>query len=79
MTPGDRRFTSWLLIAFGPLFVLGGLGFAFTNEGAVLVFLGLAMLVTGVLLRTRLPLVAAVAAGALVFATLVAQMVVSLR
>ena len=79
VTAADRRFTSWLLIAFGPLFVFGGLLLAFHIEGAVLVFVGLAMLVTGVLLRTRLRLVAAVTAGGLVFAALFAQMLIGLR
>ncbi len=77
MSP-DRRFTSWLLIGFGPLFVLGGFAAAFTIEGALFVFLGLAMLATGVLLRTRLPLAAAIVAGLLVFAALTAQMAVEL-
>ena len=79
MTTADRRFTSWLLIAFAPLFVFGGLLFGFHIEGAVLVFVGLAMLVTGILLRTRLPLIAAVAAGGLVFAALLAQTLIDLR
>ena len=79
MTAADRRFTSRLLLVFGPLFVLGGFGFAFTVEGALFVFVGLAMLVIGVLLRTRLPLSMAILAGALLFAALVANMVWELR
>jgi hypothetical protein len=74
----DRRFTSWLLIAFGPLFVLGGFAAAFTIEGALFVFLGLAMLTTGILLRTRLPLIPVIVAGFIVFAALTAQMAVEL-
>jgi hypothetical protein len=74
----DRRFASWLLIAFGPLFILGGFAAAFTVEGALFVFLGLGMLATGILLRIHLPLLAAVVAGAVVFATLTVQMAVEL-
>lgn len=55
MTSADRRFYSWLMIAFGPLFVLGGFGAAFTTMGALFVWTGLAMLAAGVLLRTPLP------------------------
>ena len=79
MTAADPRFTSTLLLVFGPLFVLGGYGFAFTVEGALFVFMGLAMLVIGMLLHTRFPLWTAVLAGTLVFAALVANMVRELR
>lgn len=51
----DRRFYSWLGIVFGPLFVLGGFIAAFTIEGALFIWLGLAMLAAGIGLRTRLP------------------------
>lgn len=78
MTKSDRRFTAWLLMAFGPLFVVGGFGFAFTVEGALLVFVGLAMLVTGGLLFSRLPLYACVLVGLAVFAALTVQMASSL-
>jgi hypothetical protein len=56
MDARDRRFTSWLGIVFGPLFVLGGFGFAFTMEGALFVWLGLSLLIGGILLRTPMPL-----------------------
>ena len=79
MTAADRRFTSTLLLVFGPLFVLGGFLAAFTVEGALFVFLGLAMFVVGVLLRTHVPLSIAVLSGPLVFAGLVANMVRELR
>ena len=52
MSAADRRFASWLLIVFGPLFVLGGFLAAFTDVGALCVFAGLAMLASGLLLRT---------------------------
>ncbi|MEP6871300.1 MAG: hypothetical protein ABI939_05560, partial [Anaerolineaceae bacterium] len=64
---------------FGPLFVLGGFLAAFTEVGAVLVFSGLAMLVTGILLCTPLQIVFAVAAAVIVFAGLTVQMVVRLK
>ena len=79
MTHADRRFTSWLLVGFGPLFVVGGFVASFTVEGAVLVFVGLAMLVTGALLFTPLRLAIAVFAGVLVFSALTAQMVFELN
>ena len=79
VTPADRRFTSRLFLVFGPLFVLGGLLFALTEVGAILVFGGLAMLVSGILLRTPLRTVLAVAAGVIVFAALTVQMVVVLN
>ena len=78
MTPADRHFTSWLLVGFGPLFVVGGFVASFTVEGAVLIFVGLAMLVTGALLFTPLRLVFAVATGVLLFAALTTQMIVDL-
>ena len=74
MTTEDRRFTSTLLIVFGPLFVAGGYLAAFTLDGALFVFAGLAMLLTGVLLRTRLPMTVTILVGAVVFGTLVANL-----
>ena len=79
MTPADRRFTAWLLLGFGPLFVLGGFAAAFTEVGAMLVFLGLAMLVTGALIFTPLRLILAVAAGVVAFAGLALQMAIDLN
>lgn len=79
MTPADRRFTSRLFLAFGPLFVVGGFLASFTVEGALLVFIGLAMLVTGALLFTPLRLVLAVAAGVVVFAGLTVQLTIDLN
>lgn len=55
MDARDRRFSSWLGIVFGPLFVLGGFLFAFTIEGAIFVWVGLCMLAGGIGLRTPLP------------------------
>ncbi len=76
MTPSDRRFMSWLFIVFGPLFVIGGFLFAFTDPGAILVYFGVAMLCAGLLLKTRFPVVAACAAGVAVFAALTAWLIV---
>ncbi|MGE3076726.1 MAG: hypothetical protein AB7N24_21870 [Dehalococcoidia bacterium] len=56
MDTAERRSYSWLGLIFGPLFVLGGFIAAFTIEGALFIWLGLAMLVAGIGLRTRLPL-----------------------
>jgi hypothetical protein len=67
MTAADRRFASNLFLVFGPLFVAGGFLAAFTDPGALFVYLGVAMFVTGLLLRTRLPTAAAVAAGVMLF------------
>ena len=75
MAPADRRFFSWLFIGVGPLFVLGGFAAAFTDVGAVLVYFGVAMLCGGLLLRTRLPAVAAFGAGISVFGVLTAWLV----
>ena len=58
--------------------MFGGFLAAFTEVGAILVFAGLAMLVSGILLCTPLRTVFAFAAGALVFVALTAQMVVEL-
>ena len=79
MAPADRWFTSRLFLVFGPLFVFGGFLAALTEVGAVLVFSGLAMFVTGILLCTPLRTVLAVAAGVIVFAALTVQMVVELN
>ena len=79
MTAADRCFTATLLLVFGPLFILGGFLAAFTVEGALFVFLGLAMVVVGALLWTRLPLSIAVLGGTLVFVALVTTMVRELR
>lgn len=78
MTQADCRFPAWLLIVSGPLFVIGGFLVAFTVEGALMVFLGLAMLLTGALLFTRLPLLMCIVLGSAVFAALTLQMAVSL-
>ncbi|MGE0602078.1 MAG: hypothetical protein AB7J35_21985 [Dehalococcoidia bacterium] len=66
----DRRFYSWLGLIFGPLFVLGGFIAAFTIEGALFVWLGLAMLVAGIGLRTRLSLAAVLVSAAAVLLAL---------
>ena len=79
MTPTDRRFTAWLLLAFGPLFILGGFAAAFTDEGALLVYLGLAMAVTAGLLFTRLRTAIALLAGVLVFSALFAWLVLEVN
>ena len=79
MTPADRRFTAWLLLGFGPLFVLGGFAAAFTDVGALLVFVGLAMVVTGGLLFTPLRLAIAILAGVLVFIALTVQLAIDLN
>lgn len=66
MDARDRRFTSWLGVLFGPLFIAGGFLAAFTTMGALFIWFGLGMLVTGVLLRTRLPFWHTVAVGLVV-------------
>jgi len=66
---------SWLFIVFGPLFVVGGFLAAFTDPGAVLVYFGVAMLLSGLLLRTRVQVVLACGAGVAVFAALTAWLV----
>ena len=76
MSAAGRRFTSTLFLVFGPLFVLGGFLFAFSDPGAVLVYFGAAMFVSGVLLRTRLPIVLAVGVGLALFCLLLAWLVV---
>ena len=74
MAADTRRFTSTLLLVFGPLFVVGGFLAAFTVEGGIYVFIGVGMVASGVLLRTRLPLLAALGAGVLLCLALTAQM-----
>ena len=56
MNAADRRYFSWLGIVFGPLLIAAGFGFAFTNEGALMIWTGSSMLVAGIGLRTRLSL-----------------------
>ncbi len=74
MSADARRFTSTLCLVFGPLFVGGGFLAAFTPDGAIYISFGLGLLVSGALLRTRAPLWAAFAAGCVVFAALMADM-----
>lgn len=74
MDADTRRFTALLCIIFGPLFIFGGFLAAFTVEGGVYVFVGVGMITSGVLLRTRLPLVVAVGAGVLICLALTIQM-----
>ncbi len=71
MDDRDRRFYSRLALVFGLLFVPGGLLFAFTTPGATYVWLGLAMLLGGIGLRTRLPVIVVAIAALVVFAALV--------
>lgn len=78
MGDADRRFLRILLVVSGPLFVGGGFLAAFTVIGAVLVFVGLGMLVTGVLLFTRLPAVASMLTGLVVMVMLTVWMTVDL-
>lgn len=67
----DRRFYSWLAIVFGVLFVLGGFVAAFTSMGAIFIWFGLALLLAGIGLRTRLPAAVVAVGAAAVFAALV--------
>ena len=60
------------------MFVFGGFLAAFTEVGAILVFAGLAMLVSGILLCTPLRTVFAFGSGGLVFVALTAHMVLEL-
>jgi len=68
----DRKFYSWLAIISGVLFVLGGFLAAFTIMGAIFVWFGLALLLAGIGLRTRLPVAVIAFAATAVFAALVA-------
>jgi hypothetical protein len=75
MAADTRRFTSTLLLLFGPLFMVGGYLAAFTVEGAIYVFIGVGMVATGILLRTRLPLLVAMGAGILLCLAFTARMI----
>lgn len=75
MRTAGRRFASNLFLVFGPLFILGGFLAAFTDPGAVLVYLGVAVFLTGALLRTRLPLVVCSGAGIAVFCLELASLI----
>jgi hypothetical protein len=78
MDAADRRFTWILLVVFGPLFVFGGFLAAFTVPGAVFVFLGLGMLLSGLAMAVRVPLLWAAAAGVALFVLLTVQMALDL-
>ena len=78
MAAETRRSTSTLLLVFGPRFVVGGFLAAFTVEGGIYVFIGVGMLATGMLLRTRLPLVGAIGVGLLLCLALTAHMLAEL-
>jgi hypothetical protein len=78
MDAADRRFTWILLVVFGPLFVFGGFLAAFTVPGALFVFLGLGMLLSGLALAVRVPVVLAAAAGLALFVLLTLQLVLDL-
>ncbi len=54
MQADERRFVSSLMLVFGPLFVMGGWLATFTLEGALFIYVGLGMLLSGLLLRTRM-------------------------
>jgi hypothetical protein len=75
----DRRFTSWLAIVFGPLFVLGGFVAAFTEPGAWFIAVGMGLLASGILLRTRAWTSAAAAAGIAIAAGLIAWFEAGIR
>jgi hypothetical protein len=66
----DCRFVSWLGIAFGPLFVVGGFMAAFTTIGAIYVWFGLALFEAGLLLRAPVPLWLPFAAAGVSFVAL---------
>ena len=51
------------MFVFGVLFILGGYALAFTTVGAVMIFIGCGMLVTGFMLVTRLSSAISVLAG----------------
>lgn len=70
MDDRDRRFYSWLAIVFGVLFVVGGFVAAFTIMGALFVWLGFAMFLAGIGLRTRLPARVVALAAVAIFAAL---------
>lgn len=70
MHADTRRFVSTLGLVFSPLFVLGRFGFAFTLEGAILIYIGLGMFVSGLLLRTPIWELLVFALGAVICATL---------
>lgn len=77
MDERDRRFFSWLGLIFGPLFVAGGFVAAFTIEGALFIWAGLALFAGALALRTPAPEWAAGAlAGAIFLALSVYTLVV---
>lgn len=55
MDERDRRFFFWLGLIFGPLFVAGGFVAAFTVEGALFIWAGLALFTGALALRTPAP------------------------
>jgi hypothetical protein len=78
MQTSDRRsLRLWLLLG-GPLFVIGGFLAAFTIVGAVLVFVGLGMLATAVLLFTPLSTRLAMLIGFVIFAALSVSLAIDL-
>ena len=62
----DRRFARQLCAVLGVLFIAGGYAAAFTLVGAWMVFIGVGMLASAVLLWTRLPTLVGALAGPLV-------------
>jgi hypothetical protein len=66
MSAADWRFTSTLLMVFGPIVVASGYFAAFTVAGVEYMCAGVGMFIAGVLLRTRLPRYGSLIGGALV-------------
>ena len=78
MTEADRRFYRRLLMIAGPAFVVGGFLAAFTLVGALLIFAGLGMFLSGLLLWTRLPVPVVAGCGAITATALTVYMAVTL-
>ena len=67
----DRRFARQVAVAFGLIFLAAGYSFAFTEVGAWMVFAGVGMIGTGVLLWTPLPTVVGAVTGPLMTIALI--------
>ncbi len=78
VTERDRRFYRWLFVGSGPAFVLGGFLAAFTLVGALLIFAGLGMLASGLLLFTRLRARIVALAGVAITIALTAYLAIDL-
>jgi Zn-dependent membrane protease YugP len=74
-TCADGRSRSGSAIGF--ILVIGGFLFTFTTDGAVMIFIGLGIMLSGVLALVRLPLWFAAGVGLAVSAYLIAQLAIN--